>query len=152
MEPIIRPDSPTLGFDEWLGRSSPEPIYPESILKTAKPSPAAAITTNLEPASPNPSEVDDNDPFFHTRSIHRFCTILGSIRRQITSHMTTLDIEIVACQIPSVPASTNHEMRALDVKARIERLRACGWKRARFDAERYERLRENALADMGSEL
>ncbi|KAF5134258.1 hypothetical protein E5D57_004891 [Metarhizium anisopliae] len=148
MEPIIRPDSPTLGFDEWLGRSSPEPVYPESILKNARPSLPTIISAPLESASPDPSEAEDIDPFFHTRSIHRFCTILSSIRRQVTAHMTTLEIEIAACHIPSVPAHTNHELKALDARARIERLRACGWKRARFDAQRYERLRENALADM----
>jgi hypothetical protein len=144
MEPVIRPDSPTLGFDEWLGRSSPEPVYPESILKSVKSSAPA----DLEPSSPNPSEIEDMDPFFRTRSIHRFCTIISSIHRQIASHLTTLDIEIAACQVPSAPSFTSQEMRALDVKARIERLRACGWKRVRFDAQRYERLREDALADM----
>ncbi|KAK2598988.1 hypothetical protein QQS21_005522 [Conoideocrella luteorostrata] len=153
VEPIIRPDSPTLGFDEWLGRSSPEPVFPESILKSVKPAPApapapTAISVEDALSTPDLSEPEDIDPFFHTRSIHRFCTILSSIRRQITSHMTTLDIEIAACQIPTVPAFANPEMKALDVKARIERLRACGWKRARFDAQRYETLRENALADM----
>ena len=88
------------------------------------------------------------DPFFHTRSVHRFCTILSSLQRQITSHMTTLDIEIAACQIPTAPTFTTPELRALDIQARIERLRACGWKRARFNVQRYETLRENALADM----
>ncbi|TWU76817.1 hypothetical protein ED733_005757 [Metarhizium rileyi] len=148
MEPIIRPDSPTLGFDEWLGRSSPEPIYPESILKSAKTSPRMSSPVPTAYASPSMDEAENNDPFFHARSIHRFCTLLDSIRRQITSHMTTLDIEIAACQIPSVPAHTTHELKALDIKARIERLRAQGWKRARFDARRYERLTENALADL----
>ncbi|GAB0131662.1 hypothetical protein EsDP_00000124 [Epichloe bromicola] len=153
-EPIIRPDSPTLGFDEWLGRSSPEPVFPESILKSVKHTPmptpitTAPILVEDVLSSPDLSEAEDMDPFFQTRSIHRFCTILSSIRRQITSHMTTLDIEIAACQIPTAPVHTNQEMRALDIKARIERLRASGWKRARFDVQRYETLRENALADM----
>ncbi|KHN96251.1 uncharacterized protein MAM_05837 [Metarhizium album ARSEF 1941] len=148
VEPIIRPDSPTLGFDEWLGRSSPEPVYPESILKSVKPSLSVVVSAPLAPASPSLGDVEDVDPFFYTRSIHRFCTILSSIRRQITAHMTTLELEISACRIPTVPAHSNRELKALDVKARIERLRACGWKRTRFDAQRYERLTENALADM----
>ncbi|KAG6041778.1 hypothetical protein E4U41_001990 [Claviceps citrina] len=147
-EPIIRPDSPTLGFDEWLGRSFPEPAYPESILKSVKQTPM--MPCDDAPRSPDISdmEAEEGDPFFHARSVHRFCTILGSIRRQIASHLTTLDIEIAACQIPTAPAFTSPEMKALDIQARIERLRACGWKRARFNVERYETLRENALADI----
>ncbi|KAG5922940.1 hypothetical protein E4U42_005126 [Claviceps africana] len=149
-EPIIRPDSPTLGFDDWLGRSSPEPILPESILKPVKqPSRPMSPFIAQDALPPTPDLGDmDTDPFFHTRSVHRFCTILSSLRRQITSHMTTLDIEITACQIPTAPAFTSPEMKALDIQARIERLRACGWKRPRFNVQRYETLRENALADM----
>ncbi|QUC19676.1 uncharacterized protein UV8b_03917 [Ustilaginoidea virens] len=147
-EPIIRPDSPTLGFDECLRRSSLEPVYPESILKNAQPTPPAAFLVEDLPLGPEPGEPDDADPFYHARSIHRFCTILSSIRRQITSHMTTLDIEMAACRIPSTLTPISEEMRNLDIKARIERLRACGWNRPRFDAKRYETLRENALADM----
>ncbi|KAG6011133.1 hypothetical protein E4U54_008274 [Claviceps lovelessii] len=158
-EPIIRPDSPTLGFDDWLGRSSPEPILPESILKSVK-QPLRPMSPPVTPDSPLPTpdlsdmgmDAEDSmsttDPFFRTRSVHRFCTILSSLRRQITSHMTTLDIEITACDIPTAPAFSSPEMRALDIQARIERLRACGWKRPRFNVQRYETLRENALADM----
>ncbi|KAG5943222.1 hypothetical protein E4U53_007070 [Claviceps sorghi] len=157
-EPIIRPDSPTLGFDDWLGRSSPEPILPESILKPVKQPPrpmSPPVAHDALPPTPDLGDMDtegedsmSTDPFFHTRSVHRFCTILSSLRRQITSHMTTLDIEITACQIPTAPAFTSPEMQALDIQARIERLRACGWKRPRFNVQRYETLRENALADM----
>jgi hypothetical protein len=39
-------------------------------------------------------------------------------------------------------------MRALDLKARIERLRAEGWQRKRFDPRRYDALCEAALADL----
>ncbi|KAG6009537.1 hypothetical protein E4U21_002173 [Claviceps maximensis] len=155
-EPIIRPDSPTLGFDDWLGRSSPDPILPESILKSVKqptPRPMSPLVAHdaLDLCDMDMEGADSSsttDPFFHTRSVHRFCTILSSLQRQITSHMTTLDIEIAACQIPTAPTFTTPELRALDIQARIERLRACGWKRARFNVQRYETLRENALADM----
>ncbi|KAG6308253.1 hypothetical protein E4U45_001823 [Claviceps purpurea] len=154
IEPMIRPDSPTLGFDDWIARSFPEPILspPESILKSVK-RPPLINTADDSPRTPDFSDLglpedDAEDPFSHTRSVHRFCTILGSLRRQITSHLTTLDIEIAACQIPTVSYAASPEMKALDIQARIERLRACGWRRARFNVQRYEALRENALADM----
>lgn len=153
-EPIIRPDSPTLGFDEWLGRSSPELVYPEPILKSATraaKAPHAAVHTPA-PSSPvlsEPESEEDIDMFFPARTVHRYCSILSSIQRQITCHLTTLDIEIAACQVPTAPAlSSNREMRDLDLQARIQRLKASGWNRPRFDAMRYETLRENAMADM----
>lgn len=152
MEPIIRPDSPTLGFDDWLGRSSPEPIYPEPILKYTRNMPAGADM--LPPPTPpdlfrEGEEPHAADPFFHARSIHQYTTILSGIRRQIKSHMDMLDAEIASCQDPAPALLTSDELRTLDVRARIERLRANGWQRRRFDAQRYQTLRENALADLG---
>jgi hypothetical protein len=44
---------------------------------------------------------------------------------------------------PSIDAG-----RSPELQARIERLRAKGWERKRFDARRYEELRENAVADL----
>jgi hypothetical protein len=38
--------------------------------------------------------------------------------------------------------------RSPELQARIERLRAQGWERKRFDARRYAELRESASADM----
>lgn len=40
------------------------------------------------------------------------------------------------------------EMKKAELKARVERLRVNGWKRERFDAERYQRLCEQALAEL----
>ena len=40
--------------------------------------------------------------------------------------------------------------KSADIKARIERLRATGWQRKRFDAGRYEALREQVLSELGA--
>lgn len=40
------------------------------------------------------------------------------------------------------------ELRKAELKARIERLRETGWKRERFDAERYQKLCDRALAEL----
>ncbi|KND94988.1 hypothetical protein TOPH_00422 [Tolypocladium ophioglossoides CBS 100239] len=150
MEPLIRPDSPTLGFDDWLGRSSPEPLYPESILKH-KHKDTRPTQADI-PTATTPELIQDEekptDPFFHVRSVHRYCTILSGIKRQITSHLTILDIEIAACRAPLPAPPTNDELRTLEMSARVERLRANGWQRPRFNVRRYETLRENALADL----
>ncbi|POR32078.1 Uncharacterized protein TPAR_07740 [Tolypocladium paradoxum] len=148
MEPMVRPDSPTLGFDDWLGRSSPDLLYPESILKHENKTPTQAdIPTATTPELIQGDE-EPADPFLRVRSLHRCCAILSSIKRQISCHMTILDLEIAACRLPAPVTPTNDELRTLDVSARVERLRANGWQRPRFNVRRYETLREDALADL----
>lgn len=43
------------------------------------------------------------------------------------------------------------EMKKMEKKARIERLKAAGWRRERFCGERYQALAEKALAELESE-
>ncbi|KAJ6446312.1 hypothetical protein O9K51_01084 [Purpureocillium lavendulum] len=142
MEPIIRPDSPTLGFDDWLGRSSPEPMYPESILKHGR---KTSDQTEMLPPPATPELMHEEEsaclPFHESFSPH-YCAILASINGQIQTHMAMLDEELVSCQREtSVPQN-------MDIRTRIERLRATGWRRRRFDATRYQNLCENVLADL----
>ena len=42
----------------------------------------------------------------------------------------------------------DEEARARDLKARIARLKAAGWRRERFAPERYQDLCEEALAEL----
>lgn len=82
-------------------------------------------------------------------SLERFCTVLSSIQRQIASHLVAIDREINATLAPkSSCVPVNEDMRALELRSRIERLRANGWKRKRFDARRYDEFREQVMADM----
>lgn len=151
-EPIIRPDSPTLGFDDWFSRPSSPEVVPEPV---AMPRYAQSEEKPL-PALPLPSptmmelqhEEDPIDLFLRERSIHHFCTILNSMLRQIQTHMAALDNDIIAAMDPRPPHIMTEELRALEIRTRIERLRANGWQRPRFNARRYETLREDALADM----
>lgn len=146
IEPLIRPDSPTLGFDEMVGDVPPEQgfVAPFVEMKSAfASSPTAAL--NAEP-----SMLEFEDPFARDRSIHRYSTILDSLRRQIAVHLGAVDAEVAAAKsmAPSVPR--NEELRALELQTRIARLKANGWQRKRFDASRYEALRESAMADLAA--
>ncbi|KOS18729.1 hypothetical protein ESCO_000754 [Escovopsis weberi] len=168
-EPIIRPDSPTLGFDDWLSPpASPEPVIasaPEpapldrmdrGLSSLPLPSPTLSIaSTDSMSSSPSPLSsptsddgVPDVDYFLSQRSVHQYCTILASLQRQISSHLSWLDQDIAAAMAPQPPTIMTDELRALELRTRIERLRANGWKRARFDVSRYEALRESALGDI----
>lgn len=164
-EPFIRPDSPTLGFDEWLGRSSPDLLIASDsdLLRHATEEPPM-LSLRSEPALENDEENEDEqekdeaqsesqddpetDALGHTRSLHRYASILTGIRRQITTHLSAVEATIAASQAPSPPAPRDDEMRAMELRARVDRLRAEGWPRRKFDAQRYEALRENAAADM----
>ncbi|PHH67548.1 hypothetical protein CDD82_1370 [Ophiocordyceps australis] len=145
-EPVIRPDSPTLGFDDYFTpvSSSPVSVYPESILKQ----------TPSAPTQPQPSNQETEqfpDPFFHARSIHRYCNILSGLRESISSHLTNVDTEIAALEAPhqvSRESLRSSDAFSLPTCMRIERLRSNGWRRPRFDSSRYEKLRRDALADL----
>ncbi|PHH63017.1 hypothetical protein CDD81_6348 [Ophiocordyceps australis] len=145
-EPVIRPDSPTLGFDDYFAPvpSSPVSVYPESILKQ----------TPSAPMQPQPSSQETEqfpDPFFHARSIHRYCNLLSGLRDSIASHLANVNTEIAALEAPyqvSKEPLRNGDAFSLTTCMRIERLRANGWRRPRFDSSRYEKLRRDALADL----
>jgi hypothetical protein len=166
-EPIIRPDSPTLGFDDYVYRSSPEPVHihhpaplavepvalpsalrPSSVLSDAS---AYGLRSGYYSANAFPS-------FMQDRSVHRYCGLLSSLRTQLSSHLASVEdlLASPASSGASTPAgrispessSDNDEMRNLEIKARIERLRQNGWQRRRFDARRYEELRESVMAEL----
>ncbi|EGX94071.1 hypothetical protein CCM_02342 [Cordyceps militaris CM01] len=154
-DPPVRPDSPTLGFsDPGSGRTSPcqdTPLHPVP--------PSVQTMPDICPAFSPTSSIDGDDvprnlaeqelpPSEGRESLERYCTVLSSIQRQITSHLSAIDREITAALTPKAYVPANDEMRALELRSRIERLRANGWKRKRFDAHRYEEFREQVTADM----
>jgi hypothetical protein len=164
VEPVIRPDSPTLGFDDWPGDPAPD-AAPEPLLKMTWPTPppppqapscfSVSSSPDSAPLAPiveeeEPIEEELADPFALARSVHRYCTILSDLHRQIASHLASIDADLSSSNIHPRPLSENEQHRALDIKARIERLRANGWQRPRFEPQKYQRLREAALTDLTS--
>lgn len=143
-EPIIRPDSPTLGFDDWMAdtpfdRGCTSPITEMKSALTS--SPATTFMTLSE-------EMELEDPFAQDRAIHRYTTILDSLRREIPTHLAWVQAEVAARNKLTMHATSNGELRALDLQTRIQRLKENGWQRRRFDVTRYEALRESAMADL----
>lgn len=143
-EPYVRPDSPTLGPESIFSPStSPEPgarelvEEPTDALRSWTASPTESADQLL-----SPSLICDDETFNRAQALHRYASAITFIRRQIAHHVLT------SKETPSPPAPSNEEMRALDLKARIERLRAEGWQRKRFDPRRYDALCEAALADL----
>ncbi|GKT75869.1 hypothetical protein ColTof4_08292 [Colletotrichum tofieldiae] len=157
-EPFIRPDSPTLGFEDFLcSPQEPEPRYLPVLPE--EPEPADESEEMTKPPTPEPLNEDcDAFDFLQERSIHRYCGLLSSLRSQIAVHIANVEEQLAApsqttISINSLPtrAATpelSDELRSLDIKTRIERLRQNNWHRRRFDARRYEALRESVLAEL----
>uniref|UniRef100_L2G439 Uncharacterized protein n=1 Tax=Colletotrichum fructicola (strain Nara gc5) TaxID=1213859 RepID=L2G439_COLFN len=113
-----------------------------------------------KPPTPEPLTEDcDAFDFLRERSVHRYCGLLSSLRSQISIHIAGVEEQLAApppqdaAPPSSLPARAatpelNDELRSLDIKARIEKLRQNNWQRRRFDVGRYEALRESALAEL----
>ncbi|KAM6539633.1 hypothetical protein FALCPG4_001414 [Fusarium falciforme] len=169
IELLERPDSPTLGLGSLLGSvrsASPDPLDAESSvmpapIRPSAPLPRSCLTPRSAPAESVSYSDSELDPFRHARSVHRYSALLTSLQRQVFRHLTFIEselLEIVAQEaVPPSPVSVMvvHPVhpsidagRSPELQARIERLRAKGWERKRFDARRYEELRESAVADL----
>jgi hypothetical protein len=164
-EPFIRPDSPTLGFDEeyntMSGRDSP-----------ASPKIEAKISFIPRPARPPPpvpaklsrpvsilKSIESGD-LIRDRSVSRYREHLSALRSQVSTHasnvqdllspVTAAQESMASSLSPVIEAKStiNETTRLEDRKARIERLRKSGWQRKRFDVQRYEDLRHAAMAEL----
>ncbi|KAL0938785.1 uncharacterized protein CTRU02_205395 [Colletotrichum truncatum] len=165
-EPIFRPDSPTLGFDDYLSAPlEPEPRYLPVLTELPEPSdePEPEPEEAAKPPTPEPlSEDCEAFDFLRERSVHRYCGLLSSLQSQIAIHIAGIEEQLAEPAQVAAPTTTrpsslppraatpdlSDELRSLDIKARIERLRQNNWQRRRFDVSRYEALRESALADL----
>jgi hypothetical protein len=167
--PFIRPDSPTLGFeDSYFAAGRARPVLPEPptppIEETQQEDDDVTPRASDRPAAPrNPyDDVQDHlkEPTLTTASANRYIQQLESLKEQLHHHRANLDalledrsLDLGLASGRTTPASmtdssADDEMRTLDRKARIERLRASGWQRKRFDFRRYENLRSTALAEL----
>ncbi|KAI0102328.1 hypothetical protein F4776DRAFT_658117 [Hypoxylon sp. NC0597] len=100
-EPYIRPDSPTLGWEDDIFPQRPENPLPLSTGRvkpgSPKSEPVAAsqpevvevATTNDHQSteeSTSPDDKFDLDAFLQTRSVNRMCAQLSALRSQVTWH------------------------------------------------------------------
>ncbi|KAK0657339.1 hypothetical protein B0T16DRAFT_320149 [Cercophora newfieldiana] len=170
-EPLIRPDSPTLGFDDeyfHLGAARQElPEPPKSALKFQE----VELPLHLPPVSETePLQLIPEDDSFHmARSVDRYCENLSGLRAQLARHSASVDellaepkgsegqaprsLLLAAAETARASSrlssiSDSDDLRKVDRQARIERLRKNGWQRKRFDARRYEELCETVMSEL----
>ncbi|ORY66230.1 uncharacterized protein BCR38DRAFT_465177 [Pseudomassariella vexata] len=162
-EPYIRPDSPTLGWEEdyflFGSQGSPAPVVPapgpEPAVIEEEPVPQEEPETETPKvplaagvSSPRPDEAKfDLEAFLQTKNMIRFCAQLSALRNQVFWHRDAVNGLLAehddTPETPAVPELPQD-------LARIERLRASGWQRKRFDSRRYEVLREQVLNELGA--
>lgn len=207
-EPMVRPDSPTLGFDdleviENASRDLPALPPQPTRLSILKPLRSPVGTTHYGPrtlsissiasssistaagshATSSPSsdtsifssghfslcsstEFDDSV----YQSLVRFCSHLDGLRSQMAYHISSVEAELRLCVHSPMFASTSPQPGSTvsgngsrpssrgsgssdgipleDLGERLERLRATGWRRPRFNPRQYEVLRERVLEEL----
>ncbi|EGO52468.1 hypothetical protein NEUTE1DRAFT_125959 [Neurospora tetrasperma FGSC 2508] len=147
-EPMVRPDSPTLGMDIGFFPATVPKVPASQYQEVELPLPINMDSQQFENCE------EDDDTLNITKSIDRFRDQLHELREQLERHSANLDyqLEAMATEPPKSPTGVNgvgkEELRALDRQARIERLRRDGWQRKRFDTQRYEELCETVLAEL----
>ncbi|KAI0870034.1 hypothetical protein GGS24DRAFT_493287 [Hypoxylon argillaceum] len=189
-EPYIRPDSPTLGWNdqayhEMMGQSSittiteveTEPLFKASNRPATPTAPepsdknisAASQEYDQERCSTPSNHVFDLESFLQTRTLNRFRSQLSALKDQVSRHRAAVDGLLGTSENTPIPAHNNTPTHGRtpstptgmtlpplsagvggerDIRDRIERLRASGWQRKRFDSRRYEALREQVLVEL----
>lgn len=164
VEPIIRPDSPTLGFDDWVAPTPPTEL--KSALHIPQPQPVyqpeSTEAPEFEDEERRVFNFRDSELFLPETSVDRYCSILSGLGTQVMIHLASIRAELEKPTTEdnfmsgrSTPESTTgatdaavEAAKALELRARIDRLKQNGWRRRRFDPSKYQALRESVLAEL----
>lgn len=145
---------------------------PEPDLLVATPSSAQLIHSFPSPPSPANFQESERDQYhtpeptqnwLQTRSIARYQSHLTTFSTQLTSHISSIENQISAASearsrnssassalgdYAGLGSINKEELKKVELRERIARLKAGGWKRREFDSERYKALCEKALAEV----
>jgi hypothetical protein len=150
-EPIVRPDSPTLGFDDEYFHCG---VARQELPDLPKPK-FQEVELPLQDAPVYERLIADDDAFVVARSVGRYREHLSGLRAQLANHSANVDelLSVKGGQTALADTfkyrtSIGDDLRALDRQARIERLRESGWQRKRFDARRYVELCDAVLSEL----
>lgn len=116
------------------------------------------------PSSPIPVASPKTETFtrstsswLHSRIYERYNASLATFADMLANHIKTVDALIQKAEKAHATRYDikrqlsfygDEEAKAADIKARVLRLRAVGWRRERFRPERYQDLCEAALAEL----
>lgn len=86
---------------------------------------------------------------YHVTSIHSQIATLSDVRRIRRSNLPNLVFEGGREASGAMEGVNREEVRSVELRERINRLKERGWKRERFNPERYQVLCGKALVEVG---
>ena len=129
--------------------------YPPTPPSTPPPQ-SCTVRAGLSSPKSTPS-LEYIETWLQYRNIERYNAHLEDFAGMLARHMESIN-SLIATTKEAQSARYNarrltshgddEEARAMDLRDRILKLKSTGWKRKRFDAEKYERLCEVALAEL----
>lgn len=154
---------------EYGDVTKPSPLRVHKTTQSYPPRPVSNVSISSSktlPSSPPPTPpptsitfVSSDATWLQNRAYHRFSSQLVSFAEMLTAHIVIVDGLLLSTEetqanrhaaagkrLPSYGA--DEDMRAEDRKWRIARLREQGWRRPRFQPERYVALCERALEEL----
>ena len=148
----------TTGFRDELteSRDDKHSVSPR-IRPRTPPQQRCEPTAQLDSRSSSITFSASVDSWLRVRSYERYNKRLAAFAEVIASHISTVDLLIQKTkEVQSARYFTkrlassgeNEELRAANLRFRIARLKASGWKMERFAPERYQELCARALAEM----
>ncbi|KAH7364541.1 hypothetical protein BKA65DRAFT_546416 [Rhexocercosporidium sp. MPI-PUGE-AT-0058] len=145
-----------------------------STLLDAFPAPPSVETSPCRGSASSPTKSPRRESlstFFHSQSVARYRKHLTSLKTQLGFHISSIHDQISSLSEVRRPRRSNtptqysfeageseekgrgvsgaeKESRRPELRERIEKLKESGWKRKRFDGERYRVLCEKALDEV----
>ncbi|KAI0974232.1 hypothetical protein F4678DRAFT_368253 [Xylaria arbuscula] len=147
--PTTRPPSSLEALPEVQRSNLSNNIKSGDMRHQSIPNPANQLNNSSRPALRIQTDIRVNVPSrpHHLRRYNSISTGLGQTQLGgISSPMYTHSPITPMSAIPASPSSASGDGKSL--QDRIERLRASGWRRKRFDSRRYEALREQVLGEL----
>ncbi|KAK0118823.1 hypothetical protein ONS95_007704 [Cadophora gregata] len=159
-----------------LDSESPLDLSPKSVnvanasqILDAFPAPPSKETSPSRSSSPTKLRRESLSNYYHGQSVARYRTHLTSLKSQLDFHISSIHSQIGLLAEARKPRRSNtptqysfdrteekstgadasaEAHRRPELRERIERLKELGWRRKRFDGERYRLLCEKALGEV----
>jgi hypothetical protein len=156
------PDTPGIGIDEAtiIDAFPRPPRRLESSLKNEDP---FTLTTTVRAESESPKNEDTMAMYLLTLSITRYRSHLTSLSTQLKFHISSIHAQISLLSSKQkgrrsgvsftdggngLNGLERKEVKKVEIRERIRRLKEGGWKRERFEGERYRVLCQMALEEV----
>jgi hypothetical protein len=158
----VESDTPGIGIDEAtiIDAFPRPPTRLEPSLRNEDP---FTLTTTAQAESESPKNEDTMAMYLLTLSITRYRSHLTSLSTQLKFHISSIHAQISLLNYArkgrrsgvsfadggnGLDGLERKEMKKVEIRERIRRLKEGGWRRERFEGERYRVLCQMALEEV----